>query len=92
MKKPKKSAARDNPRQQLIDALNGDLSREYQAIIAYIVYSQVIKGAEYMKIASELELHAGEELQHALAIAKQIDYLGGTPNVVAQPVRTSPAA
>ncbi len=92
MKKPHNSAAPAGPRQQLIDALNADLSREYQAIIAYIVYSQVIKGAEYMKIASELELHAGEELQHALVIAKQIDYLGGAPNVVAQPVKTSSAA
>ena len=91
MKKPNASAP-SGPRQQLIDDLNGDLSREYQAIIAYIVYSQVIKGAEYMKIASELELHAGEELQHALAIAKQIDYLGGAPNVVARPVKTSSAA
>ena len=88
----KKSTPADKSRQQLIDALNEDLSREYQAIIAYIVYSQVIKGAEYMKIAAELELHAGEELQHALAIAKQIDYLGGVPNVVAKPVKTSSVA
>ena len=79
-------------RQALIDALNRDLSAEYQAIIAYITYSQVIKGAEYMNIAAELELHAGEELQHALRIAKQIDYLGGTPTVVAKPVKTSPKA
>ena len=76
-------------RQQLIDALNGDLSREYQAIIAYIVYSQVIKGAENMTIAGELEKHAGEELQHALTIAKQIDYLGGSPTVTPKPVKTS---
>jgi len=91
MKMPNASAP-SGPRQQLIDDLNGDLSREYQAIIAYIVYSQVIEGAEYMKIASELELHAGEELQHALAIAKRIDYLCGAPNVVARPVKTSSAA
>src|SRR5258706_11679354 len=76
-------------RQQLIDALNEDLSHEYQAIIAYITYSQVIKGAEYMNIAGELEVHATEELQHALRIAKQIDYLGGKPTVEAKPVRTS---
>ena len=50
-------------REQLIDKLNEDLSREYQAIIAYVVYSQVLKGAEYMNIAKELEKHAGEELQ-----------------------------
>jgi len=76
-------------REQLIDALNDDLAREYQAIIAYVVYSQAIKGAEYMKIAAELELHATQELAHALIIAKQIDYLGGTITAVPKPVRTS---
>jgi len=76
-------------RDQLIELLNQDLSREYQAIIAYVVYSQVLKGAQYMNIAGELEKHAGQELQHALIIAKQIDYLGGMPTVKAQPVKTS---
>ena len=66
-------------REQLIQRLNEDLAREYQAIIAYVVYSQVLKGAEYMNIADELVKHAGQELQHALTIAKQIDYLGGAP-------------
>lgn len=66
-------------RDQLIQHLNEDLAREYQAIIAYVVYSQVLKGAEYMNIAKELEAHAGEELQHALKISKHIDYLGGMP-------------
>jgi bacterioferritin len=69
--------------------LNEDLAREYQAVIAYVVYSQVLKGAAYMAIAEELEVHAGEELQHALIIAKQIDYLGGEPTVVPKPVKTS---
>ncbi|MGV3772759.1 MAG: ferritin-like domain-containing protein, partial [Verrucomicrobiales bacterium] len=69
--------------------LNEDLAREYQAIIAYIVYSQTIKGAAYNSIADELEKHAGEELQHAIQIAQQIDYLGGTPTVVPKPVKTS---
>src|SRR4051812_47560794 len=79
-----------NPsRQELIDALNEDLSREYQAIIAYVVYSQVLKGAEYMAIAAELEKHAAEELSHALIISNQIDYLGGTPTVTPKPVKTS---
>jgi bacterioferritin len=73
-------------RKQLIDLLNEDLAREYQAIIAYVVYSQALKGAEYMSIAKELEVHAGEELQHALTIAKQIDYLGGMPGGQALPV------
>jgi len=74
-------------RQQLIAALNEDLSREYQAIIAYVVYSQVLKGAEYMSIAKELEKHAGEELKHALTISKHVDYLGGTPTTNALPVK-----
>src|SRR6188508_20753 len=74
-------------RAQLIDRLNEDLAREYQAIIAYVVYSQVLKGAEYMSIAEELEVHAGEELHHAITIAKQIDYLGGMPNATAKPVK-----
>jgi bacterioferritin len=87
-------ASRSHPsgsatRQLLIDALNEDLAREYQAIIAYVVYSQVIKGAAYMQIAKELEKHAAEELQHALTISKQIDYLGGMPTVVPKEVKTS---
>ena len=76
-------------RQRLIDALNDDLAREYQAIIAYVVYSQVIKGAAYMNVAKELEQHAAEELQHALIISKQIDYLGGMPTVTPKEVKTS---
>jgi bacterioferritin len=76
-------------REQLIASLNGDLAREYQAVIAYVVYSQILKGAQYMAIAQELEVHATEELQHALIIAKQIDYLGGTPVVEPKPVRIS---
>jgi len=76
-------------RQDLIKGLQEDLSREYQAIIAYVVYSQVLKGAEYMAIAKELEVHAGEELQHALTIAKHIDYLGGMPNATPKAVKLS---
>src|SRR3954465_16021844 len=74
-------------REQLIADLNTDLAREYQAIIAYVVYSQVLKGAEYMAIADELEVHAGQELQHALTMAKQIDFLGGAPAVTPLPVK-----
>ena len=84
---PTSKAAHKAARQELIDALNEDLAREYQAIIAYVVYSQVLKGAEYMTIATELEMHAGEELAHALIISKQIDYLGGTPTVTPKPVK-----
>lgn len=76
-------------RQQLIEKLNEDLSREFQAIIAYVNYSQVLKGAEYMSIAKELEVHAAEELAHALTVAKHIDYLGGMPTTQALPVKVS---
>ncbi len=73
-------------RAELIDRLNEDLSREYQAIIAYVIYSQVLKGAEYMNIASELEQHAAQELAHALKVSRHIDYLGGMPTATPGPV------
>lgn len=76
-------------RGEMIQLLNDDLAREYQAIIAYVVYSQILKGAAYTDIARELEKHAGEELDHALAISKQIDYLGGTPTVTPKSVKLS---
>jgi bacterioferritin len=79
-------------RKQMIELLNGDLSREYQAVIAYTVYSQVLKGAQYMEISKELEKHASEELSHAIKIAKQIDYFGGMPTATAQPVKLSEKA
>jgi bacterioferritin len=76
-------------REQMVQLLNEDLAGEYQAIIAYTVYSQVLKGAAYTDVARELEVHAGEELQHAIKIAKQIDYFGGMPGVTPKPVKTS---
>jgi len=79
-------------RERLVELLNEDLSREYQAIIAYVVYSQVLKGAAYMNIADQLEQHAAEELKHALTISRQIDYLGGMPTVTPKPVKTSEKA
>jgi bacterioferritin len=85
----KETAESKITRKQMIDLLNEDLAGEYQAIIAYTVYSQVLKGAAYTDIARELELHAAEELQHAIKIAKQIDYLGGMPGVTPKLVKTS---
>lgn len=89
-----KSAVVENEisRNQLAELLNEDLAREYQAIIGYVVYSQVLKGAEYMDIASQLEIHAKQELDHALTISRQIDYLGKMPAVTPRPVRTSKEA
>jgi bacterioferritin len=85
-------AGQEVTRDQLAELLNEDLSREYQAIIAYVVYSQVLKGAEYMSIAAQLEEHAHQELQHALTISRQIDYLGKMPSVTPKPVKTSDKA
>jgi bacterioferritin len=79
----------DKALKELIDALNEDLAREYQAIIAYTVYSNVLSGAQWMNIAAELKVHAGEELQHAMILADQIDYLGGMPTATPKPVKLS---
>src|ERR1700720_1205945 len=76
-------------RDRLAELLNEDLSREYQAIIAYVVYSQVLKGAQYMNIADQLAIHAKQELDHALIVSRQIDYLGKMPTVNPQPGKTS---
>ena len=90
MAKAKSSSSGETvTRERLAELLNEDLSREYQAIIAYVVYSQVLKGAEYMDIADQLEVHAKQELDHALMISRQIDYLGAMPTVTPKPVKTS---
>jgi bacterioferritin len=90
MAEPKPAATeREISRERLAELLNEDLSREYQAIIAYVVYSQVLSGAQYMNIAAQLEIHARQELDHALIISRQIDYLGKMPVVTPKPVRTS---
>jgi len=79
----------DKAVKDLVNALNEDLAREYQAIIAYTVYSNVISGAKWMNIAGELKKHAAEELQHSMIIADQIDYLGGMPTATPKPVKLS---
>jgi bacterioferritin len=84
-----KSTDTEITRDRLAELLNEDLAREYQAIIAYVVYSQVIDGAEFTDIAKQLEIHAKQELDHAIAIARQIDYLGKMPSVTPKPVKTS---
>ena len=76
-------------RERMVELLNEDLAREYQAIIAYTVYSQTMKGAAYTDIAGELAIHAAEELSHALQIAKQIDYFNGTPTTKPKEVKMS---
>jgi bacterioferritin len=92
MVKPESKDGQAISRDKLAELLNEDLSREYQAIISYVVYSQVLKGAEYMSVAEQLETHAKQELKHALIISRQIDYLGKMPTVTPKPVRTSEKA
>jgi bacterioferritin len=90
MDEPKSAPDRSEiSRDRLAELLNEDLAREYQAIIAYVVYSQVLTGAQYMDIAAQLEIHAKQELEHALILSRQIDYLGKMPVVTPKPVRTS---
>jgi bacterioferritin len=90
MSKPKSSESEQSiSRERLAELLNDDLSREYQAIISYVVYSQVLKGAEFMSIAEQLELHAQQELKHALIISRQIDYLGKMPTAAPKAVRSA---
>jgi bacterioferritin len=85
----KKSGRNEEAIRTLINALNDDLAREYQAIIAYTVYSNVLSGAQWMKIAAELKLHAAQELEHAMILADQIDYLGGMPTGTPKEVKLS---
>ena len=92
MSEEKNGNAKPDGIAELIDALNEDLSREYQAIIGYTVYSNVLSGAQWMNIAAELKLHAAEELQHAMILADQIDYLGGSPTATPKPVKLSKKA
>src|SRR5215831_4936883 len=90
MAKPKPNANESEiSRDRLAELLNEDLAREYQAIIAYVVYSQVLSGAQYMDIAAQLEIHAKQELDHTLIISPQINYLGKKPVVTPKPVLTS---
>jgi bacterioferritin len=76
-------------REQLIQGLQEDIAREYKAIIQYIIFSQKLDGARYMEIARILEGHAHEELNHAIAVAKQLDYFGAYPVHEPKPVIVS---
>lgn len=91
-KKLQGNETEDALRKQLIKSLNEDLSGEYQAIISYVVYSSILKGAKFMNVATELEKDAAEELKHAMIISKQIDYLGGIPTAIPMPVKISAKA
>jgi len=79
-------------RERMIEVLNQELARGYQAIIAYVIYSQTLKEVHYMEIAKELEAHAAEELGHAIQIARQINYFDGMPIATPKEVKISDEA
>ena len=83
------SGASGVTREQLVQGLQEDIAREYKAIIQYIIFSQKLDGARYMEIARILEGHAHEELNHAIAVAKQLDYFGAYPVHEPDPVIVS---
>jgi bacterioferritin len=62
-----------------VQALNEDLRTEFRSIVQYVQHIAIVKGAEYMSTVDELRMHVGQELQHALVLAEQIEFLGGTP-------------
>ncbi len=78
--------------EEFVEKLNYDLEWEYAAALQYVQHQAVMSGAAYDNIADELALHAEEELQHAIQLADQIDYLGGTPSVNVQEIKTGEKA
>ena len=67
-------------RDAFVDLLNEDLELEFQSIVQYIQHIASVKGAEYQSTLDELARHVEQELQHALTLARQIDFLGGVPS------------
>ena len=76
-------------KQKLLQELNKDLEWEYAAAIQYIQHASVMTGAQYESIIKELVIHSQEEMQHALMLSEQIDFLGGTPTVEVEERKTS---
>lgn len=68
-------------RDKLVELLNQDLQTEFQSIVQYVQHTAIIKGPEFISTAEELRAHLGQELEHALILAEQVDFLGGTPTV-----------
>jgi bacterioferritin len=79
----------DTNKKKLIELLNNDLALEYSAAIQYIQHAAVMSGAQYGDIIKELKVHATEEIQHAMALADQIDFLGGVPAIDIGKIHTS---
>jgi bacterioferritin len=76
-------------KEKLLDKLNEDLAWEYAALIQYVQHASLITGGEYESIIAELLIHANEEMQHAISLSDQIDWLGGVPAVDVEKIETS---
>ena len=79
----------DISKEELLEKLNGDLAWEYAALIQYVQHASVITGAKYESTIAEMLVHANEEMQHAISLSDQIDFLGGVPAVDVQTIKTS---
>ena len=75
-------------RAEFVDKLNRDLTSEFRSIVQYVQHISSIKGAEYQQVVGELREHISQELEHAMILASQIDFLGGTPNCSVPPIET----
>ncbi len=73
-------------RQTLIEALNGDLAREYQAILMYIQYSAKLTGPYRDTLRALFQNEIPDEQGHAQMLADKIAYYGGDPTTEAAPV------
>ena len=83
-------APRELTREQLIDELNNDLAKEFQAMVQYVQHAAAMTGPQYDAIKAELIVHSNEEHAHAISLADQIDFLGGVPGVDVADAHISP--
>ena len=74
--------------QKLVERMNEDLGTELRSIMQYTQHIATVKGLEVQSILQELRAHLGQELQHAVILAEQIDFLGGVPSVEVPPIPT----
>jgi bacterioferritin len=76
-------------REALIEALNGDLAGEYQAVIMYTTYAAAVTGPHRPMLKQFFAAEIPEELAHAQFLADKIASLGGKPTTAPRPVPES---
>jgi len=65
--------------QELIDALNEDLSYELAAIIQYMYHHVMVQGMDSPEIDERFRATSMDEMKHAEKLAERIDYYSGIP-------------